>query len=80
MSARDILIGAAYCGFDPERFDPLQSAVSAVDAYRDEVAHELAEKIRNYIGTTDYPDESQRVKDLVAFGRAMANLIDPEVA
>ena len=46
MSARDSLIGAAYCGFDPKRFDPLKAAVAAVDAYRAEVLREAAAEIR----------------------------------
>lgn len=45
MSARDSLIGAAYCGFDPERFDPLKAAVAAVDAYRAEVLREARKEI-----------------------------------
>ena len=52
-----------------------QDAGDAVDAF----AHQLAEKIRDRIGRFDLPFESERTKEFVAFGRSMADLIDPEV-
>lgn len=43
-------------------------------------AAEHADKIRDHIGREDYPHESARVRNLVAFGRAMADVIDPDLA
>ena len=42
-------------------------------------AHGLAEEIRNQIGPENIPGESADIKRVVKFGRAMADLIDPEV-
>lgn len=74
MSARDSLIEL----FDAGGPHHLFSSEETADLVLNEHAHELAEKQRDLIGRTDYPNESQRVRDLVAYGRALANYIDPE--
>ena len=47
-------------------------------AHEDEILHEAAERIRDNIGREDYPNETQRVREIVSVARSMANLIDPE--
>lgn len=77
MSAREALLDALMWGIDGDQTSAglKQSADKLIKAF----AHELAEEIRDNIGRADYPHESQHVKDLVAFGRAQADLIDSEV-
>lgn len=49
----------------------------ALKEVQDEQSRKNAKEIREHIGPSEYPGETQRVKDLVAFGLAMADLIDP---
>ncbi|MFJ2650857.1 hypothetical protein ACIO1C_29580 [Streptomyces sp. NPDC087420] len=49
-------------------------------AYRNAYAHELAEKIRDFVGPWSYPGEAEHVIRHVAGWRSAADLIDPEVS
>lgn len=74
MSARDAFLDVLR---SREMVKPGEEWV--IDHHLRQYAHELAEQIRTNIGKTDYPGKSQRIKDLIAFGRAQADLIDPEI-
>ena len=77
MSVRDRLIELIQNGGGPHYYT--FSIKEAVEIELDTFAHGLADAIRDHIGRTDYPGESQHAKNIVAFGRSMADLIDPEV-
>lgn len=76
VSARDSLIELFDAG-GPHR---LFSSEETADLVLNEHAHELAEKQRDLIGRTDYPNESRSDRRRRAYGRALADSIDPEVS
>jgi hypothetical protein len=73
MSARNKLHARLFKGPDENRDD-------LIDAYRAEILHEAAEKLRGLIGRTDYPGESDWVTRYVEGWRDAARQLDRGVA
>lgn len=75
MSAREELIQRlANDDYSHDTFaESERAAAKALDAYRDEVAHELAEKIRDETWPHERPESENRLI------HKLADLIDPEV-